>query len=80
MLDISNIGEAKMPSIVSNPFNKKSVTDITVYTKPHILTGVLFASGWVEFENNGTYAKQKFEGKDFDEVVLKIKAFLEELK
>jgi len=79
MVDLSNIGEAKMPSIINNPFNKISVKDITVYTRQS-WSGNWYAKGSVEFENNNTTAVQSFEGKDFDEVVLKIKAFLEELK
>ncbi len=74
---------AKLPSIIKDPFALKKVNRIYVSYYPN---GVLSSSngphcsGSIEFINGNTKGEQQFEGHDFDEVVLKMKAVLEELK
>jgi hypothetical protein len=76
---IDNMGNAKMPSTLKDPFNKTSVRDISVWVRDAWGNGKFTAHGSVEFKNGETEGKQKFTGATFDEVVLKIKMFLSDL-
>ena len=73
-------GEQKLPSILENPFLKSNVIRINVVYRKSPFKDEFKAFGFVEFQNNKTKGEQKFKGETFDEVVLKIKAFLTELK
>jgi hypothetical protein len=55
------------------------VTRIYVSFYKNIFGGNFSASGSVEFQNGNTKGEQNFTGETFDEVVLKIKAMLENL-
>lgn len=80
-IDISDkMGNEKMPSIVKDPFNKKSVKNIYVFYQKDLFSDNWAASGSVEFRNGNTDGKQSFKGESFDDVVLQIKRFLEEIK
>lgn len=79
-MDIEKIGNAHMPSVIKDPFNKDGVTSIRVVYSKGIFGKAWEARGTVEFENGNTTGEQTFRGADFDEVVLKIKAMLENLK
>ncbi len=72
-----NIGNESMPSVLNDPFNKTSVKSIWVNYSEY--GGKWSANGSVEFKNGSTEGKQKFDGETFDEVVLKMKAFINEL-
>lgn len=73
-------GEQKLPSILENPFLKSKVTRLNVVYRKSPLKDEFKAFGFVEFQNNNTKGEQEFEGSTFDEVVIKIKAFLTELE
>lgn len=75
---LEKIGNEKIPSTIKDPFQKNSIRRVAVSMSN-------YGSGWssrgsVEFTNGNTRGEQSFEGKDFDEIVLKIKAFIKELK
>ena len=76
----TNIGGQKLPSVLNDPFLKDKIEMIAVYYNKNIFKGNWTAWGRVEFKNGNTQGEQKFEGETFDEVVLKIKEFLNELK
>lgn len=80
---LHSIGHESLPSVLNDPFKATCITRISVW----------FSSGWgrygandwkatgtVEFRNNQTKGEQQFEAQTFDEVVLKIKAFIKELE
>lgn len=71
-------GAESMPSIIKDPFQKTSVTSLRVWGSNS--WGKWCFHGNVEFKNGGTEGKQSFEGESFDEVVLKIKAMLDNLE
>lgn len=78
-MEIENIGEEKMPSILKDPFKNNCVKRV------YVSFSELFNSSWgaygeVEFSNGGTSGKQTFKGDSFDEVVLKIKTFMKNLE
>ncbi len=77
--NIDNIGNEKLPSIISDPFSKTKVTSIRVSYQDFWGKGEWKATGTVKFKNGNTEAEQNFEGETFDEVVLKIKAMLSSL-
>lgn len=74
------IGNAKMPSVISNPFGKQKITSIEVKYEPDIFDKKKWkARGRVWFENGDTTGSQTFKGDTFDDVVLQIKAMIENL-
>lgn len=79
-MELQNIGEEKMPSVLKDPFNKNSVKRIYVSYRENIFGQDWYATGCVEFLNGSTKGEQEFKGASFDEVVAQIKVFLNELK
>ena len=78
MKELENIGNTKLPTNLENPFKKDHIEDIYVSTFKSFFPPYEWSSiGKVKFKTGNTSAEQKFEGKSFDEVVLKIKAFIE---
>ncbi len=78
--DIDNIGKESMPSVIKFPFIKNRITDIYVRYSKNVFGEDWDAYGSIEFKNGETSGEQKFRGKNFDEVVMKIKAVINELK
>lgn len=74
-----DMGNEKLPSIINDPFRKNKVVTISTYSY-QTYSGNWNFTGKVEFSNGNTKGEQKFEGENFDHVVLKIKALLEELQ
>jgi len=81
-MNLLGFGKEKLPSVIQDPFNKSSVIRIYVsFSRGIFYPHDFSANGSVEFENGRTKAEQKFDGATFDEVVIKIKSFLDnELK
>ena len=77
--DFEYIGKESLPSDLNNTFNKRNIESIYVSFRRGILSGKWNAYGSIEFKNCNTSGEQKFDGATFDEVVVKIKAFLNEL-
>jgi|WetSurMetagenome_2_1015567.scaffolds.fasta_scaffold644248_1 hypothetical protein len=80
---ILKFGKESLPSVIQNPFMKTKVKRIWVsYSEQFNFRGPekWSANGSIEFENGETKGEQKFTAETFDEVVLKIKAVLDELK
>jgi len=72
------MGQQPLPSELNDPFSKTKITRI------YVSYGTFFnkwsANGTIEFENGDTNGEQKFKGETFDEVVIKMKAFIQNLK
>ena len=75
---LQHIGSQKMPSTLENPFAKSSI--VGVYVNYSEFCGQWSAVGQVTFRKGNTEEQQKFKGKNFDEVVTQIKAFILELE
>lgn len=81
-MKLLGFGKEKLPSVVKDPFKKTSVTSIYVRVgRPFFSSNDAPFKAWgsVEFENGKTKGEQKFEGDTFDDVVLQIKAMLDNL-
>lgn len=75
------IGKESLPSVFNDPFKKTLVNRIYVSVSKSLFHDKLSANGSVEFKNGNTTGEQRFEGDSFDEVVGKIKYFIQyELK
>jgi len=79
--EIESIGKEKMPSVLNNPFLRDRIKSIRV----NFIQNVFDENDWsaygsVEFKNGNTSGEQKFKGATFDEVVLQIKSFFNELE
>ena len=84
-MQVENIGTEKIPSILKNPFSKNCVKRIHVAFGERAFASLRDGSSWeasgsVEFSNGNTKGEQRFHGETFDEVVAKIKAFINELQ
>jgi hypothetical protein len=79
---VENFGKTTMPTVLKDPFSKTKITSVWVDYSPSLFSPYNWsASGSVSFKNGDTKGEQKFKGESFDEVVAKIKAFIEtELK
>ena len=79
-MNLLGFGKEKLPSEIKNPFGKEQVERISVtFWKTPFPPRLWEAYGSVDFLNGNTKAEQKFKGETFDEVVVKIKAMLENL-
>lgn len=67
-------------SVIQDPFKKTMVTHIHVHAIKGFLGGKWTFSGSVKFENGNTKGEQEFKGENFDDVVLKIKAMIDNLE
>lgn len=69
-------------SVINNPFNKNKIKRIYVSFSKSSWTsdnGKWFANGSIEFQNGNTSGEQKFDGETFDDVVLQMKAVINQL-
>ena len=71
---LENFGKANLPSIIKDPFSKNKITHITTYASN--IWGDWSFSGAIRFNNGNTEGKQEFKGTSFDDVVLQMKAML----
>jgi len=77
--EIKKIGEVALSPSLINPFNKKCIVGLYVSVDLVTLRGKdkWIARGYVDFKEGNTTGKQRFEGDNFDDVVLKIKHFID---
>ena len=77
--EIKKIGEVALSPSLINPFNKKCIVGLYVSVDQIVLRGQekWVARGFVEFKEGDTSGKQRFEGESFDDVVIKIKNFID---
>jgi len=80
MSSIENFGNQSLPSCLKDPFGKISIKSIGTYSYISDYSEKWVFTGTVKFENGDTKGEQAFSGNSFDEVVLKMKSFFEELK
>jgi hypothetical protein len=68
-------------SIINDPFLKGKITrvDVRAFNSSFDETQWWF-KGTVKFKNKGTSGEQEFDGKDFDDVLIQVKRFLDSLK
>ncbi len=68
-------------SIINDPFLKKKITSVSVRAfNSSFDENQWWFKGSVKFKNAGTSGEQEFEGKDFDDVLIQVKRFLDSLK
>lgn len=79
--DSSHLGNEKLPSVIKNPFGKTHIKSINInYTRKLFgEDGEWEAVGRLSFENGDTSGDQKFVAPTFDEVVMKMKACINQL-
>lgn len=68
-----------MPVEFSDPFYKEKIIAINVYEGLNFV-GAWGATGYIIFKDKMTEGRQDFEGKSFNEVVLKMKEFLSKMR
>jgi hypothetical protein len=73
-------GNKKLPSIINDPFKKTQITSIRIDFSKGCFDNSWTANGTIEFTNGDTTGKQSFKEKTFDEVVIKMKAMLDNLE
>lgn len=80
-IDLYHMGKETLPSVIKNPFTKDYIKSISVRYERKIFgkDGEWQAIGRLEFQNGETTGTQKFEGETFDEVVLQMKACINQL-
>jgi len=71
------IGAINNLSIIKDPFNNKCVSAIHMHSYPKY--GGLEWMSSIEFINGQTEGTQKFEGKDFEDITIQMKSFIETL-
>ena len=71
------IGKENNLKVISDPFNKNGVTAIHMHSYPKS-NGLEWSSS-IEFKNNKTEGKQRFNGKDFEDITIQMKLFMESL-
>ena len=69
-----------LPAEFNDPFLKSKITAINVYVSNENPHGVWFASGYLRFNNGNTSGQQYFDGKSFDEIILQMKVFLNNMR
>lgn len=75
----ANMGNESL-SVINNPFNKDGIKSVSIrYERKFLGNGEWEATGWIEFQNGDTKGSQKFEAPTFDEVVLQMKACINQL-
>lgn len=67
-------------SPLKDPFNKESFDGLSIFINKRIFGEGYRVIGNIDFENNMTKGTQTFEADSFDELVLKMKTFLDNLK
>lgn len=67
------------PIELNNPFLKEKIVAIDVWAGVDMV-GVWQARGYIMFQDKLTNGRQDFEGRTFDEVVNKMKTFLNNLQ
>ncbi len=75
-MELLGFATNSMPSILKDPFSRNRIDRIYISWRPS--TSKCYGS--VEFKNGSTKGEQEFEGETFDEVTLKMKSFIEEIK
>lgn len=75
---LKNINDTSL-SILTDPFNKKSLISIAMNLTKSNLTNKVYISGSVEFKNNMTKGEQRFEADSLESLLLQIKAFIDSL-
>ncbi len=78
-MKLLGFGNEKLPSVINDPFDKNNIESIHVWFSRGIISGKMSATGKVEFKNGDTSGEQMFRAATFDEVVLQIKAMLDNM-
>lgn len=65
-----------------NPFGKDCFQNAHIFIRKKQYgprRGTIVVSGSIEFKNGGTEGKQRFDADDFEGLIAKMKAFIDEL-
>jgi hypothetical protein len=78
--ELKKIGEERLATTINNPFEKESITNVFVNMSKLERRGkpYWYCYGFVEFTKGNTTGKQRFDGETFDEVLVKIRNFINE--
>lgn len=79
ILDVESLFGDEQLSVIQNPFNKNKIVRLFVFYHKNIFNDTWSASGSIEFESGNTKGEQKFEASTFDEVVIQMKACINQL-
>lgn len=71
------LGNTTAISILNDPFNAARITGVSLRYRKFCGEGTF--SGHVEFKNGNTDGRQNFDAANFDELIVKVKAFIESL-
>ncbi len=77
-MNLLGFGNTKI-GIIEDPFSKSCITNINIFYSKSPLFKEWSARASVKFAKGNTIGEQKFEEKTFDEVVIKIKEFINNL-
>lgn len=80
MSDILKLGNTNI-SVLKDPFKKNKIIRVSVnFSENEFREGNWKARGYVDFKNGNTQGQQKFEGETFENVVLQIKTFIDNIE
>ena len=78
---LEGFSNSTLPTDLKDPFSKTKITRISVSSAESIFNkGTFYHTGTIKFQNGNTKGEQSFSEDSFDNVVIKIKSFLEGLK
>lgn len=79
-MKLLGFGKNKLPSVINDPFGKTKIISISVFYQQRLFNNdQWYAWGSVEFKNGNTKGEQRFEGSNFNDVVVQIDAMLKNL-
>lgn len=79
ILDVGSLFGEEQLSVIQNPFNKNKIVRLYVSYRKKTFEDAWYATGSIEFENGKTKGEQNFEADTFDEVVIQMKACINQL-
>lgn len=80
LLGFGNNKNSTSLSVIKDPFVKTKIKSIVIRYRDFWNRDEWQASGTVEFKNGSTSGSQDFTGETFDDVVMQVKAMIDNLK
>lgn len=76
--ELKKIGNEALSTTITDPFSKECITNVFVNMSKLVRRGkpYWYCYGFVEFTKGSTTGKQRFDGDTFDEVLVKIRDFI----
>jgi len=63
-----------------NPFGFEFIYQVRIWTSTHIFSKETTWNACIEFKNGFTEGQQKFENKDFKQIIVEMENFMNKLK